>query len=68
MFVLEYKVLYIVPEPLTKNRTCQSYRWKQYAMCKEEEPLQKIIDADKHSEDWRIIHTGGKGKANHESE
>jgi hypothetical protein len=44
VFVLEYKLLYIVPEPLTKNRTCQSYRWKQFAMCEERGPLQEIID------------------------
>jgi hypothetical protein len=44
MFVLEYKELYIVPEPLTKNRTCQSYRWRQYAMCESREPLEKVID------------------------
>lgn len=31
MYALEYKQLYIPREALTKNRTCQSYRWKQYA-------------------------------------
>ena len=33
MYALEYKQLYIPREALTKNRTCQSYRWKQYAVC-----------------------------------
>jgi hypothetical protein len=31
-------------------------------MCEEKEPLQKIIDADKRPEDWRIIHNGGESK------
>lgn len=42
MYVLEYKELYIVPELLTKNRTCQSYRWKQAAVCTEREPLEQL--------------------------
>jgi hypothetical protein len=60
VFILEYKQLYIVPEPLTKNRTCQSYRWKQFAMCESREALQKIIDKAAESrnfherENWRI--------------
>lgn len=33
MYALEYKQLYIPREALTKNRTCQSYRLKQYAVC-----------------------------------
>lgn len=61
MFVLEYKELYIVPEPLTKNRTCQSYRWKQCYMCEERQPLQDIIDKKGNHEEWRIIEQpGGK--------
>ena len=47
MFVLEYKELYIVKEPMRKNCTTQSYRWQQYALCKERELLQDIIDKDK---------------------
>lgn len=54
MFILEYRQLYIVPEPLTKNRTCQSYRWKQYAMCESREPLKKIMASQKRPSDWRI--------------
>ena len=54
MFVLEYKEPYIVPEPLTKNRTCQSYRWKQYAIADDRETLQKIIDSKKRPENWHI--------------
>lgn len=42
-YMLEYAELYIVPEPITKNRTCQSYRWKQIAMCDEIEPLEKML-------------------------
>ena len=54
MFVLEYKELYIVKEPMRKNCTTQSYRWKQYALCKEREPLQDIIDKKKRPHEWRI--------------
>jgi len=57
MFILEYKELYIVPEPLTKNRTCQSYRWKQFAMCEERQPLQDIIDKQPRPNEWRIVPT-----------
>lgn len=57
MFILEYKQLYIVPEPLTKNRTCQSYRWKQYAMCEEREQLEEIIGSKKRKDEWRITTT-----------
>jgi hypothetical protein len=39
MYMLERAELYIVPEPLTKNRTCQTTRWKQVAMCEEKGPL-----------------------------
>ena len=54
MFVLEYKQLHIVKEPLTKNCTCQSYRWKQYAMCEEREPLEEILNNQKYKISWRI--------------
>lgn len=55
MFVLEYKRLYIVKEEMRKNRTCQSYRWKQYAVCEDREPLQAIIDIQQHPDQWRIV-------------
>ena len=54
MFVLEYKELYIVKEPMRKNCTTQSYRWQQCALCKERERLQDIIDKDKLNREWRI--------------
>ena len=54
MYILEYKQLYIPPVELTKNRTCQSYRWKQYAMCEDREPLAQIMRAQKRPEIWRI--------------
>lgn len=44
MFALYYKELFIVKEPLTKNRTCQTYRSKQLALCESEEPLREIIN------------------------
>ena len=54
MFILEYKQLYIVKEPQRKNCTCQSYRWKQYAMCDDREPLEQILAAQNDKEKWRI--------------
>lgn len=54
MYILEYKQLYIPREELTKNRTFQSYRWKQYAMCEDREPLAQIMRAQKRPENWRI--------------
>lgn len=57
MYILERKELYIVKEPLRKNRCFQSYRWKQYAICSEKEPLQKIIDNSKRPREWRIEET-----------
>lgn len=39
MYFLEHAELYIVQEPLTKNRTHQTTRWKQVVMCESEEPL-----------------------------
>lgn len=54
MFVLEYKQMHIVQTEMTKNRTCQSYRWKQYAMCEYKEPLEEILMMQQRPEDWRI--------------
>lgn len=53
MFVLEYKQLHIVSEsvPMTKNRTHQTYRWKQYAMCEDREPLEQILNSQKRKDD-----------------
>ena len=55
MYLLEYKQLYIAKTELNKNRTFQSYRWKQFAICEEREPLNQIKNAQKRPEDWRII-------------
>ena len=54
MFVLEYKQLHIVKETQRKNCTCQSYRWKQYAMCEERQPLEEILNNQKDKSGWRI--------------
>lgn len=43
MFVLYYKRPYIVPEPLTKNRTHQSWRGEQVAMCNDKELLEEYV-------------------------
>ena len=44
MYILYHKELYIIKEELTPNRTCQTRRSKQIAMCEEEKPLQDWID------------------------
>ena len=54
MFVLYYKELYIVKEPMRKNCTCQSWRGKQIAMCKEEKPLQDYIDKQANKDKYYI--------------
>jgi hypothetical protein len=54
MYILYYKELYVVKEPLTKNRTFQTWRGKQVAMCEEEKPLQEYINIQKHPEKYYI--------------
>lgn len=44
MYILYRKQLHIVQEPMTKNRTCQTWRGKQIAMCEDKEPLQEYVD------------------------
>ena len=43
MFSLCRKELYIVKEPLTKNRTCQTWRERQVCACRVREPLDEMI-------------------------
>lgn len=54
MFVLEYRQLHIIKETQRKNCTCQSYRWKQYAMCEDREPLEAILQQQERPKEWRI--------------
>lgn len=53
-YCLEQKVLYIVQEPLRKNRTHQTYRWQQIALCEEKQPLQDYIDKQDFPNNFRI--------------
>ena len=62
MYLLEYKELYIVPEPMIKNRTSQSYRWKQAAICEDKQNLEAIRAAKKHPEDWRVEPLGNSAQ------
>lgn len=55
VWFLEYKQLYIPKTELTRNRTCQSYRWKQYAKCEDRESLEDIKSSQIRPEDWRIV-------------
>ena len=52
MYALEYKQLYIAPDALTKNRTCQSYRWKQAAICEEAAPLEAVRATKARPDEW----------------
>lgn len=56
MYALYYKELYITKEPLTKNRTCQTWRGKQLAICEAKEPLQDyiLLDVSIHMQHVRI--------------
>ena len=53
-YVLQYKLLHIVQEPLTKNRTHQTYRWKDYAICDERKILDGFIAVQKRPDEWRV--------------
>lgn len=57
MYILYYKQLHIVKEPMRQNCTCQSWRGKQLAMCKEKEPLQEYIDKQKDKNMYYIEKT-----------
>lgn len=64
MYVLEYKQFHIVREEQTKNRTCQSYRWKQAAICESREPLEAIRSAKTRPEEWRVVPMGDSAAEN----
>lgn len=53
-FVLQYKEPYIVKTEMLKNRTHQSYRWKDTAIADSREPLEEYISKQKMPGDWRI--------------
>jgi len=52
MYMLEYKEFYIVKTELTKNRTHQTYRWKQLAMCDDHRPLVGIMEKNQRVVNW----------------
>jgi hypothetical protein len=52
VFCLETKELYIVKTELTKNRTCQSHRWKQVALCETADPLIKMMRENQRVINW----------------
>lgn len=58
MFALYYKQMYIVLEPVTKNRTHQTWRGKQLAICEEKEPLQNFINEQADKDKYYIEHLG----------
>ena len=54
MFILYHKELYIIPEALTKNRTMQTWRGKQIAMCDDREEWEKYRQTMKRPDDYYI--------------
>lgn len=58
MFVLEYKQFYIVRSDLTKNRTCQTYRWKQAAIFEDASVLESIRSSKSRPDEWRVVPLG----------
>lgn len=53
-YALEFKEPYIVQTELTKNRTHQSYRWKEVALGKTREDLE-ILMVGRKKENLRIV-------------
>ena len=58
MYALEYKQLYIVKEPMRKNSTTQTYRWKQAAICEDKETLEEIRSKKDRPDNWRVVPLG----------
>jgi hypothetical protein len=54
VFVLEYAQLYIVQEARTENRTHQTTRWKQLAICESREPLDAYVKQQKDPSRYRV--------------
>lgn len=54
MYILYYKERYIIKEPLTKNRTHQTWRGAQLAMCEEKQPLQDFINKQNNPDKYYI--------------
>ena len=54
MYILYHKELYIVQEPLHKNRTCQTWRGKQIAMSEDRQALEEYIKTLPQSERYYI--------------
>lgn len=54
MYILYYKQLHIVKEPMRRNCTCQTYRNKQIAMCESDLPLKEYIKSRAHQERYFI--------------
>ena len=52
-YVLECKEPYIIKTQLTKNRTHQTYRWKQLAVAEDKEDLEPYLIG--HQDTRRIV-------------
>ncbi len=58
MFFLCRKELYIVKEPLTKNRTHQTWRERQICACASRQVLEDMIARMPHSQQERFYING----------
>lgn len=54
MYILYYKELCIVKEPMRQNSTCQTWRGKQLAMCEDEKLLREYIERQRDKERYYI--------------
>ena len=52
MYALERKEHYIAKTELLKNRTHQSYRWKQVALCEDKSALIKMMGREQRVINW----------------
>lgn len=58
MFALYYKEFYIIPDPMIKNRTCQTTRNKQIAICEDKKPLDDYISKQKDKNKYFVEKMG----------
>ncbi|MFO1442842.1 hypothetical protein KDN24_06390 [Bacillus sp. Bva_UNVM-123] len=55
MYMLERSESYVVPTEITKNRTCQTVRWKQVAISDSIEALKEIKQPHMRIIDWNTL-------------
>ena len=56
-YIVETKYLHIVKEPLIKNRTHQTYRWKQMFITEDLKIAENYIKSQSQPKNFRIVET-----------